>query len=172
MIIIAKQLEKLKACQKQIDRFRELFGESVEVSEKLCLKHAEEFDWHWAAGNLLSAPARQEYERIEAPAQQKYELVKAQARQEYKRVEAQACQEYERIRTQALSSVYQTSWEYERVEAPAWQEYKRIRTQACQEYERVEAPAWREYKRAQAEVFGKIASRQSTKTPHSALIGV
>lgn len=54
MKITLKQLIDLGACRHARKRFRELFGESVEVTDDLCVKHAEEFDWDWVASHLLS----------------------------------------------------------------------------------------------------------------------
>jgi hypothetical protein len=38
-----------------------LFGESVEVTEELSIYHADDFDWYWAANNLLSPEAQSKY---------------------------------------------------------------------------------------------------------------
>ena len=48
------------------------------------------FDFEWAAGHLLSLPARAEYRRIMAAAWVECECVTASARAEYKRVMAAA----------------------------------------------------------------------------------
>jgi hypothetical protein len=44
--------------------FRTLFGESVEVTEELCLIHAYDFNFDWAACKLLSDAAIYEYVRL------------------------------------------------------------------------------------------------------------
>ena len=67
MKITAKYLEALDACKDQVALFRRHFGEEVEVSEKLCLAHAHEFDWNWAARRLLDVPTWQAYENTTAP---------------------------------------------------------------------------------------------------------
>jgi hypothetical protein len=58
-IITLQQLEN--ACIEQRNLFRILFGESVEVTEELSIYHADEFDWNWAADNLLSPKAQSKY---------------------------------------------------------------------------------------------------------------
>ena len=101
------------ACGSSLAAFKKNFGDSVEVTEALCIAHAKDFDWGWAALKLLKAPALAEYWRVKAP----------------------ALAEYWRVKAQALA-------EYERVTAPAWAEYERVKAQAWAEYERVTAPAW------------------------------
>src|ERR1700690_3069714 len=109
-------LIELHACTSQTDLFKERFGESVEITETLCEGVATLFDFDWAAGNLLTAQACAEYERVTAQAWAEYERVRAQACAEYKLATAQACAEYARVTV------------------PAWAEYERVRAQACAEY--------------------------------------
>ena len=45
------------ACRGQVDLFAELFPEGVVITESICLAHAAEFDWDWAARKLLRPPA-------------------------------------------------------------------------------------------------------------------
>ena len=66
MKITLAQLKKLRACGAQVALFRKYFGEEVEVTEALCVKHAQEFSWDWAAVNLLSAPALKAYNEAAA----------------------------------------------------------------------------------------------------------
>ena len=79
MKVTATQLRKLRACQEQVDLFVATFGESVEITEALCLEHAGNFDWDWAAYNLLPAPAWADYERAMASAEADYERAMASA---------------------------------------------------------------------------------------------
>ena len=72
MIITLKQLDKRSACTGQRDLFEKLFGASVEITKELCIKHASDFDWTWAAKNFLSAPAQVEYDKALASAQVEY----------------------------------------------------------------------------------------------------
>jgi hypothetical protein len=83
-------LVELGACKSQTDLFKEKFGESVRVTEKLCEKVAALFNFDWAARHLLTAQACAEYERVRALARAEYERVTAQARAEYERVRAPA----------------------------------------------------------------------------------
>ena len=83
-------LKKKGACKGQVALFRTMFGQSVEITEALCVEHAAAFNWGWAAENLLTAPARAEYDRVRAPAWAEYDRVTAPALAEYERVRAAA----------------------------------------------------------------------------------
>jgi hypothetical protein len=74
-----KQLTDKGACQAQVNLFRTMFGESVDVTEELCASVAGKFDFYWAAHHLLTPSARAEYERVRAPAWAEYERVMAVA---------------------------------------------------------------------------------------------
>ena len=56
------------ACRGQVDLFAELFPEGVVITESICLAHATEFDWDWAARKLLRPPARKACVEAMAPA--------------------------------------------------------------------------------------------------------
>jgi len=62
-VITAKLLVSMGACHEQVKLFRKLFGTSVKVTLKGCVKAASQFDFDWAACNLLSAPAEAEYRK-------------------------------------------------------------------------------------------------------------
>jgi hypothetical protein len=68
--ITASMLEH--ACKEQRDLFRDLFGESVEVTEDLCGEHADKFDWDWAASRLLLEDGRARYKRARALIRDQY----------------------------------------------------------------------------------------------------
>lgn len=88
--ITYKQLKAAGACKSQLRLFRKLFGAKTEVTEELCVKHAHEFDFTWAAVKLLTATALEEYDRVTAPAWEEHERVTAPAWEEYERVRATA----------------------------------------------------------------------------------
>jgi hypothetical protein len=66
--LTAEILKKAEARCEQFLLFNELFPKGAEITEELCVKHAYDFDWAWAAENLLSAPARAECDRVTAAA--------------------------------------------------------------------------------------------------------
>ena len=94
MKITYKQLQALDACDNQLELFQSLFGEEVEVTRELIMKHADKFDWNWAAEKLLPRKRWAEYKRVKAQALAEYKRVKAQALAEYERVKDQAWAEY------------------------------------------------------------------------------
>ena len=59
MKITKELLVRKHACRGQVDLFAELFPEGVVITESICLAHATEFDWDWAARKLLQPPARE-----------------------------------------------------------------------------------------------------------------
>ena len=92
--ITLTQLRRLKACGSQLETFEHLFGEvcapdSLEEALELAQRHAAEFEWDWGAQNLLTAPARADYERAIAPAWADYERAIAPAWADYARARAQ-----------------------------------------------------------------------------------
>ena len=105
------------ACYAQVELFRAKFGESVRVTQRLCVSVADAFDWNWAARHLLSKPAQAkygrvtaaalaEYKRVTAPAQAKYERVTAAAGAECWRVRAPALAEYGRVTARTFAKLY------------------------------------------------------------------
>jgi hypothetical protein len=68
-----------RACSDYRNVFRDLFPDGVEVSVPMAVRFADQFDWDWAAENLLSAAASTEYDKVRAPAYAEYEKVTAAA---------------------------------------------------------------------------------------------
>jgi hypothetical protein len=67
------------ACKDQVELFKAAFGDSVDVTVTLCVEHAGQFNWSWAAHNLLSKAGRTDYERAVAVARSDYERARAEA---------------------------------------------------------------------------------------------
>ena len=88
--LTVETLKSKKACQPQIDLFRSLFGDSVEVTEELCVKHAQDFNWDWAADTLLSESAREDYYKATGPALKVYNKATAPALKVYIKATASA----------------------------------------------------------------------------------
>ena len=112
-ILTLKRLKGAKACNEQVILFSTCFGKQVEVTEDLALAHASDFDWDWAARNLLDAPARAEYDKVRATAQAEYYKACATAWAEYDKACAPARAEYDKVRATARA-------EYAKACAPAW----------------------------------------------------
>ena len=89
-IITLQQLKDKDACTPQLLLFKETFGKSVTLTEELCIKHAQDFDWSWAAYNLLSAPARKVYNETSESAWKVYDKTRAPAQKVYNETLASA----------------------------------------------------------------------------------
>ena len=62
-MIDVRLLKAKGACAPQVTRFRELFGDGpAPMTVEAAVAVASEFDWDWAAVNLLSAPAWKLYD--------------------------------------------------------------------------------------------------------------
>jgi hypothetical protein len=123
MIVTPALLRKHGACHEQYTKFRTLFPKGVIVTKELCIAHASDFDFTWAAQHLFPPAASAEYERVHAPAYAEYKRVRAAASAEFERVRAAARAEYERVHAAA-------SAEYDLVCAAALAEYDRVRAAA------------------------------------------
>ena len=116
MKITVERLRKLRACEYQVAKFAELFPDGVVVTKELCVKHAQDFDWHWAAVRLLSFHALAAYDKAITPARADYEKVIAPAWVDYKKAVAPAWARYEKAAAPARA-------DYEKVIEPAREEY-------------------------------------------------
>ena len=79
MLLTYEMLRAKGACDQQADKFRALFPAGVVLTEALCVAHASDFDFGWAATNLLSATAREAYEQACATAREVYKQARATA---------------------------------------------------------------------------------------------
>lgn len=52
--ITLKQLKDGDACLDQRKLFKSLFGKEVRLTKRLVLRHAQQFQWIWAAGTFLT----------------------------------------------------------------------------------------------------------------------
>ena len=95
MKITLKQLRRLNACEDQVLLFERFFGTGIEVTEALCLAHAQDFDWNWAAYNLLSPSAREAYGEARALARKAYDEALALAEKAYDEALALAGKAYD-----------------------------------------------------------------------------
>ena len=104
--ITLRILKAKGACESQCKRFAALFPEGVEVTEALCIKHADDFNWDWGVRHLLRASAWAEYQRAKASAWDEYKRVDAPAWAEYERVKASALAEYKRAKASVFAKIY------------------------------------------------------------------
>jgi hypothetical protein len=60
-ILTLKTIIEAGTCSDQVNLFKAMFGEKVEVTISLCKKVATEYDWNWAAVHFLSSQAYKIY---------------------------------------------------------------------------------------------------------------
>ena len=134
-ILHLKTLTDQGACDEQVELFRKRFGESVRVTDTLCIKVAQDFDFSWAARHLLSDSVLADYERVKAAARADYDRVTVAALADYRRVKAAVLADYRRVKAAVLA-------DYERVKAAAWADYDRVTAAVLADYRRVKAAAF------------------------------
>jgi hypothetical protein len=105
MILTLATLKEKCACADQCALFRSKFGQSVDVTRELCVSVAGKFDFHWAASNLLTAPALADYERATAQARADYLRARAPALALYPRCR-RIWADYKRTRATAFADAY------------------------------------------------------------------
>jgi hypothetical protein len=107
MTITASRLERLNACQSQVDAFRAIWGEGpAPMTVEAAMEHAATFDWDWAAHHFLSPAALVDYARAEAAARNDYCRAVAAAWADYWRVAVLARDDYDRARARAFAECY------------------------------------------------------------------
>jgi hypothetical protein len=94
MKIIYSLLVRTGACVAQRDKFCELFPNGVTVTRDLCVQHAQDFHWNWAARNLLSDAAFDAYVEALAPAEAAYKAAVVEAYAPYDAVAGPAYAAY------------------------------------------------------------------------------
>ena len=155
--ITFQQLIKVNACVKARTLFFRKFGISVVVTPELCRSVAHEFDFHWAALNLLSPAAHAKYTKAIALLTEEYDKAIAPFGTEYRKAEAPLRIGYEKAEV-ALMAKYKKDKaplraEYERADNLLLKEYKKARAALWEEFRKAEAPFWVEYKKAIAAAF-------------------
>ena len=82
-ILTLETLKSKKACNEQVELFQKMFGDSVEITPELCIKHAKYFYFNWAAKNLLSNAALNKYNAEKNAAWEKYDAERNAAYDKY-----------------------------------------------------------------------------------------
>lgn len=135
------QLIEHKACENEVNLFKEHFGKSVIVTEELAVSLADVFDFSWAGRRLLSKAAQIEFERARVLASTVCAEAHGPAQAEYSKVTRPAQAERDRECTSA--------WvEYRRVCGLCWVKYSEVCDAAKREYTSARESAWVKYERA------------------------
>jgi len=144
MKITVELLESNKAYGPQVAIFRKLWPEGAEVTLENCHKAAAAgLDLHWAAENLLPAPARKAWAQSRALARQECEEAAALA--------WKAC----------LKAMVIVRKEHCKAWPPAWKAYQEDMTPAWEEYEETMALAGKTFSEAIATAFFVCVNRNT-----------
>jgi len=124
--ITTAMLRRKRACEDQVRKFEELFGDSVVPTRELALKHAGDLDFRWASC-LLPAHADKAYREAIAPAERAYGKAITHAEGAYDEAIAPARRAYDEAIAPALTA-------YREAIAPAERAYKARRDYAHRVY--------------------------------------
>lgn len=104
--LLLSTLVQPEVCSGQVDLFKQTFGDSVEVTTELCKKYASDFDWSWAASNLISASAQKIYDETCAPARKVCNEICASAWKIYDETCTSAWKIYYETRAETFANLY------------------------------------------------------------------
>ena len=93
-----------EACEEQVRLFKKMFGDSVLVTEELCVKYAGKFNFVWASENLLSVEGQQAYKAIVRQAWEAYVAIERPAGEAYDAVTRSALEAYAAVTRSALEA--------------------------------------------------------------------
>ena len=106
-ILTLKQLIEADACETQVNLFKKHFNKSVVVTEELAASLKENFNFDWAARNLLmSADARAEYGKVNAISRAEYHKVCAAAWAKYLKVCNPYRNKYDKVCATTFARLY------------------------------------------------------------------
>ena len=105
--ITAAMLRENDACEEEVKKFEHLFGESVIPTKELALQYADEFDWEWAADNLLSQAQLNVYTAAIKPATKLYGDAYEQTHTDYQKAVAPAKERYDAAAYAAAKERYE-----------------------------------------------------------------
>lgn len=104
MIITLAMLRGAGASRDRVALFETLFGEQAEVTTDLVVKHAEDFDWYWAAANLLSWEGFKAFKAAQAEPLRAFDAAMDDARCALKTARAEAERAYKEARARAFAA--------------------------------------------------------------------
>ena len=122
-VITLGMLIRKKACQNQVDLFKKYFGKSVEITEDICLKYYNEFEFDWLIDNMLNEERREAYKAIKEPAWEDYKAIQGPANEAYKVIQRSVYEAYKVIHGPAYIA-------YKAIQEPAYEAYNKEKARA------------------------------------------
>lgn len=161
MRITAGMLRRKRACRIQFLKFIKRFPDGVEVTEDTCLYVANDFDWDWAAENLLSEEGLNHYREGKERARQMYDDVIISLCQAYTKKVTPAYRTYkEEMASARQAYAIHKTWEvYDDAMAKAWRVYNKVVVSAYCERVEAEDEAYCVYNQGRAIVFAKACEK-------------
>lgn len=156
-VITVEMLRDACACDEQEEKFIELFGDQVEVSEETAVKHADVFDWRWAADTFLYPPGHVLYQAAMAAANTAFRKAAEPSRDQWNRARAAAREEYENTTGAGQGSAWSD-------DTLASIKYRRAIDAAHAERHEAQKPFSRALKEAQARTFARAFRAQHAET--------
>jgi len=129
MTITYKQLIDKNACEKQRKLFKEIFGQSVTLTQDIVKKYGSQFDVNWLAKNFLNEKDYREYYEKREPFLKEYN---------------EKCEPFLK--------------EYNEKGEPSYREYKEKRELFWKEYLENYDSSWKEYLEKRSIVFFEIVN--------------
>ena len=140
--ITIELLKKHKACQDQVDKFREIFGEEIVPTRELCLLHAQDFNFLWLK-RFLNKSSYESFVKIWKTACDSQYKITLPAWDVYNKETAFAKKIYDSTTNQNSYENSIIAWEiYEKSVSPVRRVYDDIIFSAWKNYKEVVALAW------------------------------
>ena len=157
-VITLDMLIRKKACSKQVELFKQYFGESVEITEEICIKYSNEFYIDCLAAKMLNEEQLKAYKAIRDPAYEEHKATDVRAALEaYEAIEGPAWKKYSAIHGLArknYEAIGKPAWkDYKAIVELAYEDYKAIKAHADEAYDAIVYPAYKAYNKEQARAF-------------------
>ena len=136
--VTAELLRAKYACGSQVVLFESLFPEGVEITQELCVKHARDFDWSWAAKNLLPEKQREDYAEGRGLLMKDYAAKRAPLLVDYEAKHAPLLAGY-------MAKCAPLWADYAAKDASLWADYEAKRAPLRADYEAKRAPLLADY---------------------------
>jgi hypothetical protein len=106
--ITVKLLREYSACEEQVDKFINIFGEDAEVvpSLELAEKYGSEFNIHWLVDKLLNSDQLKVYDEATAPVLKTYVEAMVSAQKTYN----EATELARKIYDEAIAIAFVKAW--------------------------------------------------------------
>ena len=135
---------EMEAYAKQVELFKQHFGESTEICQNTNIKHSSEFDVNWLCVHMLNEKQRVIFDAFQTAAWKAYKAIEWLAMENLNDLEIAAHAAYDAIRM------------------PAWKDYNAIKSPAYAALDARDQASWAKYN----------AIREAAETAYEDIIGI